>query len=172
MSKTRLKQGIEDKWGDQSNVFKTIVKQDTEGSLGHCANVPMTIGKSDFEWGMTTYVQKWKTSEIYKRKSSGGLHAENKHPDCGSSPPQGKYWSGINPPILSTNSKVTGATTNMLRKENQNKWNTCQEEKGPQAYWSTYVGKFEFPPEFPPPGKHRNNIFPSGLAVHHPAYET
>ena len=49
MSKTRSKQGIEEKWGDRSNVFKTIVKQDTEGSLGHCANVPMTIGKSDFE---------------------------------------------------------------------------------------------------------------------------
>ena len=45
MSKTRLKQGIEEKWGGCSNVFKTIVKQDTEGSLVHCANGPMTIGK-------------------------------------------------------------------------------------------------------------------------------
>ena len=33
-------------------------------------------------------------------------------------PPQGACWSGINPPILSTNNKVKGATTNMLRKEN------------------------------------------------------
>ena len=33
--------------------------------------------------------------------------------------PQGEYWSGLNPPILSTNNKLKGATTNMLRKENQ-----------------------------------------------------
>ena len=24
----------------------------------------------------------------------------------------------------------------------------------------------------PPPGKHQNNIYPLGLAVHHPAYKT
>ena len=28
------------------------------------------------------------------------------------------------------------------------------------------------PTELPPPGKHRNNMCPSGLAVHHPAYDT
>ena len=33
-----------------------------------------------------------------------------------------------------------------------------------------YTGKFLA--ELPPPGKHRNNMCPSGLAVHHPAYET
>ena len=34
MSKTRPKQGIEEKWGDCSNVSKTIVKQGIEGSFG------------------------------------------------------------------------------------------------------------------------------------------
>ena len=72
-------------------MFKTIVKQVIEGSLGYCANGPMTIGKSDFEGGMTIYAQKWKTAEIYKRKSAGGLHAEMKHQGCGAPPPQGKY---------------------------------------------------------------------------------
>ena len=67
----------------------------------------MTIGKSNFEKGMTTYAQKWKRAEIYKSKSAGGLQAETKHHDCGSSPPQGKYWSGFNPPIMSINDKVT-----------------------------------------------------------------
>ena len=67
---------------------------------------------------MTTYAQKRKTSEIYKRKSAGGLHTENNHHGCGSQPPQGECWSGLNPPMLSTNIKVTGAKTNMLRKEN------------------------------------------------------
>ena len=28
------------------------------------------------------------------------------------------------------------------------------------------------PAEFPPPGKHLDNVCPSGLAVHRPAYET
>ena len=87
---------------------------------------------------MTTYAQKWKRAEIYKRKSAGGLQAEKKKNDCGAPPPQGECWSGLNPPILSTNNKVTGATTNMLRKENRNKRHTCQEEQGPQTYWSTH----------------------------------
>ena len=114
MYKTRPNQDIKGKWVYCSNVFKTNVKQDTEGSLENCANGTMTIGKSDFERGMTTYAQKWKTDEIYKRKSAGRLHAEKKHHDCGSPPTQGKCWSGLDPPILSTNIKVTGATTNML----------------------------------------------------------
>ena len=79
MSKTRLKQDIEEKWGDHSNLFKTIEKQDTERSLGLGANEKMTIGKSKFEKGMTTYAQKWKRAEIYKRKSAGGLKPEKKN---------------------------------------------------------------------------------------------
>ena len=84
----RSKQGVEDKWGDLSNVSKTIVKKGIEVSLGYCANGPMTIGKSDFEVGMTTYAKKWKIAEIYKRKSAGVFHAEKKHQDCGAPPPQ------------------------------------------------------------------------------------
>ena len=38
MSKTSLKQVIEEKWGYCSNVSKTIVKQGIEGSLVYCAN--------------------------------------------------------------------------------------------------------------------------------------
>ena len=98
---------------------KTIVKQGIEGGLKYCANGPMAIGKSGFEVGMTTYEQKWKTAGICKSKSTGGLHAKKKHPDCGSPPPQGDCWSGLNPPILSSDNKVTGATTKMLRKENR-----------------------------------------------------
>ena len=60
----------------------------------------------------------------------------------------------------------------MLRKENRKKRCTCQEEQGPQTYWSTHEGKFKLPSELPTPGKHRNNMCPSGLAVNHPSYET
>ena len=72
MSKTRLKQGIKDKWGDFSIVSKTVLKQGIEGSLGYCTNEKNTSGKSDFEGVMTNYAQKWKTAEIFKCKSAGG----------------------------------------------------------------------------------------------------
>ena len=57
---------------------------------------------------MTTYAQKCKTAEIRKRKSAGGLKSEKKNQDCGTPPPQGEFWGGINPPISSTHNKVTG----------------------------------------------------------------
>ena len=133
---------------------KTIVKQDIEESLGYCTNGPMNIRKSYFEGGMTNYSQKWKTAQIYKRKSAGGLHAERKHQDCGAPPSQGKHWSGFNPPILSTNNKMTVSTTNMLPKDNRKKRHTCQEEQVPQSYWSTHEGNFKLSAELPPPDKH------------------
>ena len=98
------------------------------------------------------------------------FQAEKKHHDCGSLPPRGEYWSGLNLPILLKNNKVTGVTTNILHKENRNKHHTCQEEQGPQKYWSTHEGEFKLPAELPPPDKHQNNMCPSGLAVHHPDY--
>ena len=171
MSKTRSKQYIEGKWGDCSNVIKKIEKQDTERTLGHGANGKMTIGKSSLKKGMTTYAQKWKRSETYKRKSAGGLQEKKKNRYYGTTQPQREYWSGLNPPILSTNNKVTGATIHMLRKENRKRRHTCQEQQGQQTYWSTNEGKFKLPAELPPPGKDRNNMCPSGLSVHHPAHE-
>ena len=48
------------------------------------------------------------------------MYTEKKHRDRGALPPQGDCWSGLNPPILSTNNKVTGATTNMLLKGGKN----------------------------------------------------
>ena len=43
MSKTRSKQGSEEKWEDLSNFSKTIVKQGIEGSLGYCAKGPIGV---------------------------------------------------------------------------------------------------------------------------------
>ena len=98
-------------------MFKNIEKQDTERTLGDGANGKMTIGKSDFKKGITTYAQKWKRAETYKRKSEGGFQAKNEIHDYSTTPTQGEYWSGLNPTILSKNNNGTGATTNMLRKE-------------------------------------------------------
>ena len=43
MSKTSSKKGSEDKWGDCSNVSKTIEKQGIEGRLVYCDNGPMGV---------------------------------------------------------------------------------------------------------------------------------
>ena len=43
MSKTRSKQGIEEKWEDISNVSGTILKQVVEGSLSYFANGPIGV---------------------------------------------------------------------------------------------------------------------------------
>ena len=43
ISKTRSKQGSEEKWGNHSNVSKTILKQGIEGGLGYCANGPIGV---------------------------------------------------------------------------------------------------------------------------------
>ena len=55
MSKTRLKQGIEDKWGNISNVSKTIAKQGIEVSLVYCDNGPIgvisTMSKTSLKQG-------------------------------------------------------------------------------------------------------------------------
>ena len=43
MYKTRLKQGIEVKWEDLSNVSNNIAKQGIEESLRYCANEPIGV---------------------------------------------------------------------------------------------------------------------------------
>ena len=85
----------------------------------------MTNGKSKFEVGVAFCAPKWKTPDIFKHKTAGRLYAEMKQQDCGSPPPSGEFWIGLNPPMPSTDNKVTGATTNMLRKENKQKHHSC-----------------------------------------------
>ena len=122
MSVTRSNQGIKERRGNISNVSKTIDKQGLEGGVGYCANVLKNIGKTDFEGeGLDTCAQQWKTANIHKRKTSGMFHAENNQKGCGAPPPLGEDWIGLNPPILSKNEKVTGETTNVLRKGNWQK---------------------------------------------------
>ena len=58
MSKTRSKQGS-DKWGNHSNVSKTVVKQIIEGSLGYCANGPM---------GFSSPMSKTRLNQVSEKK--------------------------------------------------------------------------------------------------------
>ena len=75
------------------------------------------------------------------------MHTEKKQQDYGAPPHPGEGWSGHNPLILSTDNKVTGATTYMLRKENKKRYN-CQEDQGPQAYWSNMKEHLGCQPSF------------------------
>ena len=100
------------------------------------------------------------------------MHADKDMQDCGAPPLLDGDWSGLNPPVLLSDKKVMGATTNVLLRGNRKNHHSRQEEQGPQSYWSTHEGKFVLPNKLPPPGKHRNKMCPSGLAVHNPVYET
>ena len=51
MSTTRMKQDIEEKWGDRYNAFKKIQSQYTERTLGHGASGKMIIGKKSKKKG-------------------------------------------------------------------------------------------------------------------------
>ena len=96
-------------------LVSTIDKQGLEGGMGFRANALKIIGKTDFEGGrIATCAHKRKTPNILKCKISGMLHAENNHQDYGATPTLDEDWSGMNPPMLSTNKKLTGATTNVL----------------------------------------------------------
>ena len=89
--------------------------------------------KTDFEErGVATCSQQWKTPNIRKRKPAGRFHADNNQKECGPPPLAGKYWSNLNPPVLSTDKKLTSATTNVLLKENWQKLHIHQEDQGPQ----------------------------------------
>ena len=117
---------------------------------------------------MAICAHQWKKDHIRNRNPAGRLHVKKNQQDCGASPPPDECWSGLNPPILSANNKVTGATTDVIRKENQKKRQSCQEDQGSQSYCSNNEGKIMSPAEMSPPGKHQNNMFPLGLSVHYP----
>ena len=118
---------------------KTIEKQDLEEVMVYCANALKTIGKTEFEGeGVATCAHQWNTANICKQNTAGMLHAEKNPQDCGALPPLGEDRSGLKTSMLSTNKKVTGATTNVMRKKIWQKSESRQEEQGPQSYWSTH----------------------------------
>ena len=74
---------------------------------------------------MTTCAQQWETADIRKRKPAGRLNEENNQQDCGAPSPPGEDWISLNPPMLSTDKNVTGATPDMLRKKSWQKCHSC-----------------------------------------------
>ena len=94
---------------------KTIVKKGIEGGIGNQANTSNTIRKTGFEdRGVAPCSQQCKTYDIGKSKIAWMMNAENDVQDCGDPPPPGGDWSDLNPPVLSSDSKGTGATYNVL----------------------------------------------------------
>ena len=73
--------------------------------------------------------------------------------ECGSPLLPGGDWSGLNPTVLWSDEKVTGATTYVLHSGNWGKCHRHKNEKGPQLYWSTCELKCVVTDEPPPPGK-------------------
>ena len=79
-------------------------------------------------------------------------------------------WEGLRAPRLNNGMEVTGATTNIHRRENKTRRVRRQEDQGPQQYLNTHEGRFKLPSNLPDPVPHLKNMCLSGLAVHHPAY--
>ena len=74
------------------------------------------------------------------------------------------------PPRLTTGAKVTGASAEALRKLNRHVRYTLKADQHEDVkWWTTHHGQFELPPPRDQLGSHRNNMCPTGLALHHPA---
>ena len=80
-------------------------------------------------------------------------------------------YGGLEPPRLSTGQAVTGANKEKHRLENKRARKKKQAEQEPVNYWSQYQGNFCIPTPKQAPSKWRNQMCPSGLALHHPAAE-
>ena len=76
----------------------------------------------------------------------------------------------LRPPTLIDGAAVTGATKEKLRKLNKQTRRHLQADQPEDVkWWTTHHGSFTLPPPLPPLAHHRNNMCPSGLALHHPA---
>ena len=64
---------------------------------------------------------------------------------------------------------VTGRSKEWHRLENKRKRIEKQGRQEPVDYWRNHRGLFKVPTPKSGPTKHRNNMCPSGLALHHPA---
>ena len=117
-----------------------------------------------------TVSDQWKESAVGQRTPVWFIQADRKLQQFVAPTPSGEDWPGRNPPRNATGEPVTGATTNVHRSENKQKRRKLREEQGPQSCWQTDEVNFELPQDRPPPGQYQNNICPSGMAVHHPAY--
>ena len=76
-------------------------------------------------------------------------------------------------PVLNNGSRVTGETTNQLRKENKHRRKAKQLQQHDEPnWWSTYNGTFTLPPAVQRPKTYRNKMCPANLATYHPAANT
>ena len=117
MPMTRLKEGLAEGGGNHSNGSKTIENQCLEERIVNPANVAKTIGKPGFEdMGDSICAQLWNTADIDKLNPEWMMHAENNLQGSGALPTSGGDWSGLNPPVMSSDKNLIGTTTNVLRR--------------------------------------------------------
>ena len=107
MLMTFLKQGLAEGSENLFNVSNTIENQSLEGGVGNHVNMSKTTGKPVFEErGVATCTKQCKTSDIGKCNPSWMMHNENFLHECGASLLSGGDWSGLNLPVLLSDSQV------------------------------------------------------------------
>ena len=76
---------------------------------------------------------------------------------------------GLLAPSLNSARAVTGATTPRLRIENKHRRVRLQSSQPSVSYWTTHAGQAHLPATMAAPAAYRNNMCPTGVALHHPA---
>ena len=76
---------------------------------------------------------------------------------------------GMESPLLDLNNPVTGVDKGQHCKENKRKRVLKQIVKASKDYWFNHTGDFIIPSPKYIPTTYKDSMFPSGLALHHPA---
>jgi hypothetical protein len=85
---------------------------------------------------------------------------------------EGGVRSGLDPPQLNDGRRVDGSNKQQHKRENKQRRINLQEEQPEQSYWTCHQGQFSIPTPVEAPTTWRNEMCPSGLALHHPAAGT
>jgi len=124
-------------------------------------------------------------SKHCQRETTAGINTYHRSPAAGTIPPpssasdtgtdeSASQLRGLCPPRLSSTARVTGASTDVLRKENKALRQLRQQDQPlGQVYLQTHKVEEKVPHDLQrEPTVHRNHMCPSGLALHHPAAST
>jgi hypothetical protein len=81
-------------------------------------------------------------------------------------------FAGLEPPRLdSTSLAVTGADIPQHKIKNKRKLKATLAIQAVKSQWTIYQGEFKLPPPPTPLEQHQGEMYPSGLALLHPAVE-
>ena len=81
----------------------------------------------------------------------------------------GYSMAGMRPPQLAMGDRISGDNKHRLKIENKHKRIERQLQQNAPTYWKEHEGLFGVPPALDELEEWRNEMCPSGLALHHPA---